>query len=282
AGLPDGAVQVVSGSGRELSDALIMDPRVKKITFTGSSQVGKAIKAKAGLRKVTLELGSNSGLIVEPDVPLEKVIQRCVEGAFSFAGQVCISLQRIYVHESIYEDFSKRFIERTKQLKVGDPSEETTDISAMISPRELERIESWVTEAVKQGAKIGIGGARNGTIFPPTVLLNVTRDMAVSCQETFAPVVSIVPYKELDEAINMVNDSVYGLNVGIYTQNIMNALHAARKLESGGVIINDIPTFRLDHMPYGGVKESGYGREGIKYAVEEMTELKFVTMKTTF
>ncbi|RXY98915.1 aldehyde dehydrogenase family protein [Fictibacillus sp. S7] len=282
AGLPNGAVQVVAGSGRELSDALIMDPRVKKITFTGSSQVGKAIKAKAGLRKVTLELGSNSGLIVEPDVPLEKVIQRCVEGAFSFAGQVCISLQRIYVHESIYEDFSKRFIEHTKQLKVGDPSEETTDISAMISSQELERIESWVTGAVKQGAKIGIGGARNGTIFPPTVLLNVKRDMAVSCQETFAPVVSIVPYKKLDQAINMVNDSVYGLNVGIYTQNIMNALHAARKLESGGVIINDIPTFRLDHMPYGGVKESGYGREGIKYAVEEMTELKFVTMKTTF
>jgi len=240
------------------------------------------IKEKAGLRKVTLELGSNSGLIVEPDVPLEKVVPRCVEGAYAFAGQVCISLQRIYVHDSIYQEFSERFIEHAKQLKVGDPLDETTDISAMISGGEVERIQSWVDEAVEQGAKIGLGGTREGSVFSPTVLLDVTNDMAVSCQETFAPVVSIVPYKELDEAIDMVNDSVYGLNVGIYTLNIMNALHAARKLESGGVIINDIPMFRLDHMPYGGVKESGYGREGIKYAVEEMTELKFVTMKTTF
>jgi acyl-CoA reductase-like NAD-dependent aldehyde dehydrogenase len=282
AGLPDGALQVVTGSGRELSDALITDERVKKVTFTGSAQVGKLIKEKAGLRKVTLELGSNSGVIVEPDVPLGKIIPRCVEGAFAFAGQVCISLQRIYVHESIYQDYCKRFIESAKQLKVGDPLKETTDISAMINSRELERIESWVAEAVQQGAEVGLGGTREGSVFLPTVLLNVTNDMAVSCQETFAPVVSIVPYKELDEAIDMVNDSVYGLNVAIYTQNINNAFKAARKLESGGVIINDIPTFRLDHMPYGGVKESGYGREGIKYAVEEMTELKFVTIKTEF
>ncbi|MBK5482881.1 aldehyde dehydrogenase family protein [Peribacillus sp. TH16] len=282
AGLPDGALQVITGDGRELSDALITDERVKKVTFTGSVGVGKLIKEKAGLRKVTLELGSNSGLIVEPDVPLEKIIPRCVEGAFAFAGQVCISLQRIYVHESIYEAFSKHFIEQAKQLTIGDPMEETTDISAMINRKEMDRIESWVKEAIEQGAKIGLGGKREGSVFTPTVLLNVTNDMAVSCQETFAPVVSIVPYNEFDEAINMVNDSMYGLNVAIYTQNIMNALNAAKRLESGGVIINDIPTFRLDHMPYGGIKDSGYGREGIKYAVEEMTELKFVTIKTTF
>lgn len=281
-GLPDGALQVVTGSGRELSDALITNDKVKKVTFTGSAQVGKLIKAKAGLRKVTLELGSNSGLIIEPDIPLEKVVPRCVEGAFAFAGQVCISLQRIYVHESIYQEFSKQFIEKAKQLNVGDPLEETTDVSAMISSGEAQRIQSWVDEAVQQGAKVGLGGTLEGSVFSPTVLLDVTNDMAVSCQETFAPVVSIVPYKELDEAIGMVNDSVYGLNVAIYTQNIMNALNASKKLESGGVIINDIPTFRLDHMPYGGVKESGYGREGIKYAVQEMTELKFVTIKTTF
>lgn len=280
AGLPDGALQVVTGSGRELSDALITNERVKKVTFTGSAQVGKLIKEKAGLRKVTLELGSNSGLIIEPDIPIEKIIKRCVEGAFAFAGQVCISLQRVYVHEEIYEDFCKRFIEEAKNLKVGDPLEETTDISAMIHSREVDRIESWVKEAVEQGAEIGLGGKREGAIFPPTVLTKVTNDMAVSCQETFAPVVSIVPYNILDDAIQMVNDSVYGLNVGIYTQNISHAFDAARKLQSGGVIINDIPTFRLDHMPYGGIKESGYGREGIKYAVEEMTELKFVTVKT--
>lgn len=282
AGLPDGALQVVTGRGRELSDALITNERVKKITFTGSAEVGKIIKAKAGLRKVTLELGSNSGLIVEPDVPLEKIVPRCVEGAFAFAGQVCISLQRIYVHESVYQAFSERFIESAKQLKLGDPLEETTDISAMINAREAERIESWVEEAVRQGAVVGLGGTREGSVFAPTVLLNVTNDMAVSCQETFAPVVSIVPYRDLNEAIDMVNDSVYGLNVAIYTQNITNAFHAARRLESGGVIINDIPTFRVDHMPYGGVKDSGYGREGIKYAVQEMTELKFVTVKTVF
>jgi acyl-CoA reductase-like NAD-dependent aldehyde dehydrogenase len=282
AGLPDGALQVVTGSGKELSESLLTDERVKKITFTGSTSVGKLIKQKAGLRKVTLELGSNAALIVEPDAPLDKIIPRCVEGAFSFAGQVCISLQRIYVHESIYTEFSGRFIERAKQLKIGDPLDESTDISAMIHRREAERIQAWVTEAVQSGARIGLGGTRDGSIYSPTVLLDVTTDMAVSCQEVFAPIVSIAPYKELKEAIAMVNDSVYGLNIGIYTQSIHHALYAARQIEAGGVIINDIPTFRLDHMPYGGVKESGYGREGIKYAVQEMTELKFVSIKTDF
>jgi acyl-CoA reductase-like NAD-dependent aldehyde dehydrogenase len=282
AGLPEGALQVVTGSGRELGDALVSDERVKKVTFTGSAEVGKQIKAKTGLRKVTLELGSNSALIVEPDVPLEAIIPRCVEGAFSFAGQVCISLQRIYVHESVYAEFSERFIRKTGELRVGDPSDEQTDVSAMIHRREVDRIESWVREAVEAGARIGCGGRRDGSAYLPTVLLDVKRDMAVLCQEVFAPVVSIVPYRDLDEAIAMVNDSVYGLNVGIYTQNLNKAFHAAREIQSGGVIVNDIPAFRLDHMPYGGVKESGYGREGIKYAVQEMTELKFVAIKTAF
>ncbi len=282
AGLPEGALSVVTGSGKELSDALITDERVKKVTFTGSAAVGKIIKKKAGLRKVTLELGSNSGLIVEPDVPVDKIVQRCVDGAFGFAGQVCISLQRIYVHQSIYQEFSEQFIEKAKGLKAGDPLDETTDISAMISREEAERIESWIGDAVDQGASVGLGGTREGSVFTPTVMLDVTNGMSISCQETFAPVISIVPYENLDDAIHMVNDSVYGLNVAIYTQNINNAMKAAKELQAGGVIINDIPTFRLDHMPYGGVKESGYGREGIKYAVEEMTELKFVTIKTTF
>ncbi|UQZ84227.1 Succinate-semialdehyde dehydrogenase [NADP(+)] GabD [Paenibacillus konkukensis] len=281
AGLPDGALQVVTGSGRELGDALVLDERVKKITFTGSSEVGKQIKAKAGLRKVTLELGSNSGLIVEPDVPVETIVPRCVEGAFAFAGQVCISLQRIYVHESIYAEFAEQFIRRTGQLRIGDPLDEQTDLSAMIHERELARIDEWVQDAVRAGASIGCGGRREQSVYLPTVMLDVKPDMAVSCKEVFAPVVSIVPYRELSEAIAMVNDSVYGLNVGIYTRNLTNAFQAARDIQAGGVIINDIPTFRVDHMPYGGVKESGYGREGIKYAVQEMTELKFVTMKTT-
>ncbi|MBA4494042.1 aldehyde dehydrogenase family protein [Paenactinomyces guangxiensis] len=279
AGLPKGALQVVTGYGTELSDALLTDVRVKKISFTGSVQVGKLIKAKAGLKKVTLELGSNSGLIVEPDAPVDKIIPRCVEGAFAFAGQVCISLQRIYVHESIYREFTELFIRQTKKLNIGDPLDETTDLSSMIHPGETDRIEAWVNEAVQAGATIGCGGSRKGKLYPPTVLLNVTKEMKVSCHEVFAPVVSIVSYKELDEAIEMINDSVYGLNAGIYTSNIDNALYAARNIQAGGVMINDIPTFRVDHMPYGGVKESGYGREGIKYAVQEMTELKLITIK---
>ncbi|RSK55229.1 aldehyde dehydrogenase family protein [Bacillus canaveralius] len=280
AGLPKGALQIVTGSGAEIGDPLVTDNRVKKVTFTGSAEVGKDIKAKAGLKKVTLELGSNSAVIVQPNVPLERVISRCVEGAFVYSGQVCISLQRIYVHEDIYEDFCKRFTEQSKTLKIGDPLDENTNISAMIHSKEIDRIETWVKEAEEGGAKVALGGSRQNTVFEPTILLDVNGKMKVACKEVFAPVVSIMPYKDLDEAIGFVNDSVYGLNVGVYSTNIDEAFYAARKIESGAIIINDIPTFRVDHMPYGGVKESGYGREGIKYAVEEMTELKFVSVKT--
>lgn len=280
AGLPAGALQVVTGSGKVLGDALIQDDRVKKVTFTGSVNVGKQIKAKVGLKKLTLELGSNAGLIVEPDVPIEKIIPRCVEGAFAFAGQICISLQRIYVHHSIYDEFSRQFIDYTKQLKVGDPFLEETDISSMIHPKEMERIDKWIHQAVQSGAKIGCGGKSEGNVFLPTVLLDVDRTMDVVCKEAFAPIVSIVPYQDLDEAIEHVNDSIYGLNAAIYTSDLNKAMYAAKRLEAGGVVVNDIPTFRVDHMPYGGVKESGYGREGIKYAIQEMTELKFVTIKT--
>ena len=279
AGLPAGVLQVVTGSGKDLGDPLIQHNDVKKVTFTGSVPVGKLIKAKAGLKKVTLELGSNSGLIVEPDVPIDKVIPRCVEGAFSFSGQVCISLQRIYVHQAIYEEFSRKFIDYTKQLKVGDPSLEETDISSMIHPRETERIMDWIKKAVQSGAKIGWGGKLEGRVLLPTVLLDVDQKMDVVCKEAFAPIVTIVPYQDLDEAIKYVNDSNYGLNAAIYTMDINKAFYAAKRLEAGGIIINDIPTFRVDHMPYGGVKESGYGREGVKYAVHDMTELKFVTIK---
>ncbi|TVX91988.1 aldehyde dehydrogenase family protein [Paenibacillus agilis] len=279
AGLPAGALHVLTGSGRELSDELLRDERVRKVTFTGSPEVGKAIKSKAGLRKVTLELGSNSALIIEPDTNIPNIIERCVDGAFAYAGQVCISLQRIYVHEHVYDEFCERFIAQTAQLRVGDPLEEETDISTMIHTHEVDRIEEWVQEAIAQGARIGCGGQRDGSAWEPTVLLDVTPEMSVSCKETFAPVVSIVKYRELDDAIALTNDSAYGLNIGIYTSNIDRAFYAARALEAGAVIINDIPTFRLDHMPYGGVKDSGYGREGVKYAVEEMTELKFVSIR---
>ena len=282
AGLPDGALQIVTGSGSELSDMLVTHPFVKKVTFTGSGAVGLKLKEKVGLRKITLELGSNAAVIVEPSTPIEKVISRCVTGAFGYAGQVCISLQRIYVHESIYDKFTTAFVEETKKLKLGDPLDPSTDVSAMIHPKEVERIKEWIEEAKQQGAVVATGAEFTERTMSPTVMTHVSPDMKIVCQETFAPIVSIVPYKNLDEAISLVNASELGLNAGIYTNVLTDAMKAADELEAGAIIINDVPTFRIDNMPYGGVKNSGYGREGIKYAIEEMTELKFITIKTTF
>ncbi|MCS1392524.1 aldehyde dehydrogenase family protein [Lysinibacillus boronitolerans] len=282
AGLPDGALQIVTGSGGELSDTLVTHPYVKKVTFTGSGKVGLKIKEKIGLRKVTLELGSNAAVIVEPSTPINKIINRCVSGAFNFAGQVCISLQRIYVHSSIIDEFTKAFVAETEKLIVGDPLDKTTDVSAMINPNEVERIKEWIEEAQEQGAKIATGGVFTERTLTPTVMTNVTADMKIVCQETFAPIVSIVSYETLDDAIRLVNESDLGLNAGIYTNILSDALYAADELQAGAVIINDIPTFRVDNMPYGGVKMSGYGREGIKWALEEMTDMKFISMKKSF
>lgn len=282
AGLPDGALQIVTGSGGELSDTLVTHPYVKKVTFTGSGKVGLKIKEKVGLRKVTLELGSNAAVIVEPSTPINKIISRCVSGAFNFAGQICISLQRIYVHSSIIDEFTKAFVAETEKLIVGDPLEKTTDVSAMINPNEVERIREWIEEAQEQGAMIATGGVFTERTLTPTVMTNVSADMKIVCQETFAPIVSIVSYETLDDAIRLVNESDLGLNAGIYTNILSDALYAADELQAGAVIINDIPTFRVDNMPYGGVKMSGYGREGIKWAIEEMTDMKFISMKKSF
>lgn len=282
AGLPDGALQIVTGSGGELSDTLVTHPYVKKVTFTGSGKVGLKIKEKVGLRKVTLELGSNAAVIVEPSTPINKIIGRCVSGAFNFAGQVCISLQRIYVHSSIIDEFTKAFVAETEKLIVGDPLEKNTDVSAMINPNEVERIREWVDEAQGQGATIATGGVFTERTLTPTVMTNVSADMKIVCQETFAPIVSIVSYETLDDAIRLVNESDLGLNAGIYTNILSDALYAADELQAGAVIINDIPTFRVDNMPYGGVKMSGYGREGIKWAIEEMTDMKFISIKKSF
>lgn len=282
AGLPDGALQIVTGSGGELSDTLVTHPLVKKVTFTGSGAVGLKIKEKVGLRKVTLELGSNAAVIVEPSTPLEKIMARCVSGAFGFAGQVCISLQRIYVHQSIYHEFTKLFVEETEKLAVGDPLDKKTDVSAMINPSEVERIKNWIDEAKQQGAIVATGAKFTDRTCTPTVMTNVKAHMKVVCEETFAPIVSIIPYNTLDEAIEYVNESELALNAGIYTNVLTDAMKAADLLEAGAVVINDIPTFRVDNMPYGGVKMSGYGKEGIKYAVEEMTDLKLITMKLNY
>ncbi|GIM45212.1 aldehyde dehydrogenase [Collibacillus ludicampi] len=276
AGLPAGALNIVTGRGSVVGERIVTDDRVKMITFTGSPAVGMGIRNKAGLKRVTLELGSNSAVIVDQGVQLDKLIPRCVTGAFSYQGQVCISLQRIYVHENVYEEFVSKFVEATQKLKIGDPLDPETEISALISPGDVKRTLSWIEEARQHGAEIATGGIAEGNIVYPTVILEADPTMKVSCQEVFAPIVLINKVRSVEEAIELVNDSRYGLQAGIYTDNVHTALEAAERLHVGGVMINDIPTFRVDHMPYGGVKESGLGREGVKYAVEEMTELKLV------
>jgi acyl-CoA reductase-like NAD-dependent aldehyde dehydrogenase len=276
AGLPKGALNVITGAGRVVGDKLVTDPRVSMITFTGSPSVGIGIRNKAGLKRVTLELGSNAAVIIDKNVDIDKVISRCVTGAFSNQGQVCISLQRIYAHEDVYDSFVERFVEATKKLTLGDPLNPKTDVSALISPNDVKRTLLWIDEARQAGATIATGGIAEGNIVHPTVILNADRKLKVSCQEVFAPIVLVNKVKSVDEAITLVNDSNYGLQAGIYTNDVHTALEAAEELHVGGVMINDVPTFRVDNMPYGGVKESGTGREGLKYAVEEMTEMKLV------
>lgn len=276
AGLPAGALNVVTGSGRAVGDKLVTDDRISVITFTGSPAVGIGIRNKAGLKRVTLELGSNAALIVDKGINVDKIISRCVMGAFSFQGQVCISLQRVYVHEDLFDTFVEKFAAATEKLQIGDPLDPKTDVSALISKGDVERTLNWIEEAEQYGAIVAAGGKAEGNILLPTVLLNADRALRVSCQEVFAPIVIVNKVRSVEEAIELVNDSRYGLQAGIYTDNIHTALSAAENLHVGGVMINDIPTFRVDNMPYGGVKESGVGREGIKYAVEEMTEMKLV------
>ncbi|WP_121660758.1 aldehyde dehydrogenase family protein [Metabacillus litoralis] len=276
AGLPDGALNIVTGKGSVVGEKIVKDDRVKKISFTGSPAVGIGIRNKAGLKRVTLELGSNAAVIIDQGIDLDKIIDRCVMGAFSFQGQVCISLQRVYIHESLYEQFVEKMVAATKQLKIGDPLDPNTDVSALISPRDVDRALAWIEEAKQGGAKVLTGGAAEGNVLQPTILTDVDAKLKVSCQEVFAPIVLINKVSSVEEAISNVNDSQYGLQAGIYTDNIHTALMATKKLHVGGVMVNDIPTFRVDHMPYGGVKESGVGREGVKFAIEEMTEQKLV------
>ncbi|MEE6451200.1 aldehyde dehydrogenase family protein [Gottfriedia acidiceleris] len=276
AGLPDGVLNVVTGPGKVVGDAIVESDLVSMVTFTGSSSVGIALRAKAGLKKTTLELGSNAALIIDEAIDVKKVIDRCLMGAFSNQGQVCISLQRIYVHEKIYDEFVSQFAKSASKLKLGDPLDPETYVSSLISSNDLDRALSWIEEAKAQGATIATGGKTQGNILEPTVILDVTNNMKVSCNEVFAPIVSICKVSSVEVAIDAVNDSRYGLQAGIYTNSVVNALKAADDLHVGGVVINDVPTFRVDQMPYGGVKESGTGREGLKYAIEEMTEMKLV------
>jgi len=277
AGLPPGLLNIVTGSGPTVGEALVSHGDVNMVTFTGSPPVGRRIKQLAGMARVTLELGSNSATILDETADLEVAVPRCITGAFSYSGQVCISIQRIYVHKNIFDSFLERFLPQVEELKVGDPLQEDTDLGPMINEEAAKRAESWIQEAEKEGAKILTGGKRHGRMLEPTVLTDLKPEMKVMCLEVFAPVVSIVKFKRFEDALEMVNNSRYGLQAGVYTQNLQNAFRAIKKLQVGGVMINEIPTFRADHMPYGGVKESGIGREGVKFAIEEMTDIKMVS-----
>ncbi len=277
AGWPEGGLNITPSSGED-AEKLLDDDRIKKLTFTGSAAVGWRLKARAGTRKVTLELGGNAGVIVRHDSDLDFAAKRCALGSFSYAGQICISVQRIYIERSVFDEFRERFIGCCKKLRLGDPLDETTDIGPMIEEGALERTEKWVEEAVKDGAELIIGGKRRERFFEPTVLTSTKPQMKVCSEEVFAPVVTVEPYDTFEEALTLVNRSRYGLQAGVFTRDMRNIILAFDELEVGGVVVNDIPTYRVDSMPYGGIKMSGFGREGIRYAIEEMTELKLLAV----
>lgn len=268
--------------GYSAADVFLEDDRIKKITFTGSPEIGWELKKKAHKKRVTLELGGNAAVVIEPDANLDFALSRTVLGAYAYSGQVCISIQRIFLHKKIYDKFMSLFIAATQKLKMGDPMDESTDVGPMINLDAAKQTEEWVEEALENGARLVCGGTRDGSMFAPTILENVRPDLRISCREAFAPVVVVYPYEDFDSVLQSVNDSIYGLQAGIFTNDLKKAFQAYESLEVGGVICNDIPTFRIDHMPYGGVKESGFGREGLKYAIEEMTELKLLALNLNY
>jgi acyl-CoA reductase-like NAD-dependent aldehyde dehydrogenase len=276
AGLAPGAFNLVFGPGSTVGDFLVTDPRVAKVTFTGSPPVGAQIMARAGLKRVTLELGNNSGTIIEEDADIDKAVPRSVVSSFANSGQICISLQRLYLHEKIASAFTEKFLAATRALKVGNPLDRDCDVGPMIDEREARRAEDWIGEARAQGARVLCGGKREGRMLWPTVMTDVRPDMKVVCQETFAPLVCLIPYSSFEQALTLLADTPYGLQAGIYTRDIGKAFAAIKRIDVGGMMVNDTSIFRVDHMPYGGNKMSGIGREGVRFAVEEMTNLRMV------
>jgi len=276
AGLPEEAINVVIGPGSTIGNAIVKDPRIRMISFTGSKEVGIEILKNAGLKKVSLELGSNSALILSKNGDISSAVSATIRGGYAVAGQVCISVQRVLVQREIFDEYLEKLIEEVKKIKVGDPMKEDTDMGPVISEESAKRIEEWLKEAKEMGAQIVVGGKREKTLFEPTVVINVPTEAKLFSKEVFGPVVVVNSFNKLSEAIEIANNSEYGLQAGIFTNNIEEAFYAIKKLEVGGVMINDAPSYRADFMPYGGVKGSGIGREGVKYALEEMTEIKTV------
>jgi glyceraldehyde-3-phosphate dehydrogenase (NADP+) len=277
AGWPDGGLNVLPLSNEDAS-VLVTDDRLKMISFTGSTAVGWQIKKNSGKKKVVLELGGNAGVIVHSDADVAYAAERCIAGGFGYAGQTCISVQRILVEQSVYGKFTDHLLAGVKELKLGDPLDDTTDVGPLIRESDAIRATDWVHEAVRGGARLLCGGSRHGSIMEPTVLTGTKHDMKVNCQEIFAPVVSVEPYRDFEDALRQINNSAYGLQAGIFTRDAKLMFQAYDELEVGGLLAGDVPSFRIDHMPYGGIKDSGLGREGLRYAIEEMTEPKLLVM----
>jgi acyl-CoA reductase-like NAD-dependent aldehyde dehydrogenase len=277
AGWPDGALNVLPLSNDD-AGLLVTDERLKLISFTGSAAVGWDIKRRAGKKKVALELGGNAGVIIHSDADLNYAADRCVTGGFAYAGQSCISVQRILVERSVFEKFRDLLVAGVKKLRTGDPLEESTDIGPLIRESDAIRASDWIQEAVRGGARVLCGGHRKGSVLEPTVLSGTRHDMRVNCQEIFAPVVTLETYDNFSDALKQINSSPYGLQAGIFTRDAKLLFSAYEELEVGALMAGDVPTFRIDHMPYGGVKDSGLGREGLRSAIEEMTEPKLLVM----
>ncbi len=275
--LPKGAVSIMP-MDREVGDALVEDPRFKLLSFTGSPDVGWEMKRRAGMKKVVLELGGNAGVIIDSDSDLDFAVNRVRVGAFAYSGQVCISVQRVFVVEEVYDRFREKLVDAVKAIKVGDPLDRATDLGPMIDEKSIVRTQSWIDQAVADGARVLAGGTSEGGFFQPTVIENADPASFVCSREAFAPLVTIAPVKSFGEAIRKLNDSEYGLQAGVFTNSLEKALVAYENIDVGGVVINDIPTYRIDHMPYGGVKASGLGREGLKYAIEDMTEPRLMVI----
>jgi acyl-CoA reductase-like NAD-dependent aldehyde dehydrogenase len=277
AGLPDGAVSVMPMT-RELGDRMVSDERFALLSFTGSPEIGWRMKERAGKKKVVLELGGNAGVIVDRSADIGWAVRRTTLGAFSYSGQVCISVQRLFVHEDVWGRFMDGLVTAAAALRIGDPMDAATDIGPMIDAAAVARTTRWVGEAVSAGAQLLLGGEPSGTVFPPTILTDVPTDAAICREEAFAPVVVATPFADFGEALRGVNDSRFGLQAGVFTNDLSHAWSAFDELRVGGVIVNDVPTYRIDHMPYGGSKDSGLGREGIRYAIEDMTELRIMVV----
>ena len=276
AGLPWKVLNIVTGRASRIADALVTDSRARMISFTGGTEAGLDIVKKAGLKKIGMELGSNSPVIVMDDADLEQAVELSVSGAFWAVGQNCIGVQRIYIHEAAYKEFEKMFVESTEKMKVGYQLDEDTDMGPMITEEEAARVEKWIEEALKEGAELLTGGKRKGTLFDPTVFKDMPESAKLNCEEVFGPVVNLYKVSSLDEAIELSNSVRYGLHGAIFTKSLENAFKAIKGLDVGGVMINDSTDYRIDMMPFGGVKWSGLGREGIKFALLEMTEPKVV------